>query len=425
MSRRDDDDDGSKGGRSSRIRKKSAKVLEMEEFEEIEKKQFSKKGDPKGKGAVTPPGIPAKKMKGKGSEDLIPAIPALQPEALSTGIVLPGPSVAQTPGVSLSPVKASTKQAIGAKVREGQGSVIKLLLSSPTIPTTPSVSTNVITKTSPPVSVSSSTASIISAPAPTTKKGTVKIKAELPLKQDIGDIVSEEEVMEGIPVKTELMDSKAANLMLAATLTQGALSPQQGILTSPQAVIKPDPSAGSSEGLSSLKLKLMLSPKDTTPLESAVPTSSAIHNMLLGNTETLESTTSPAAGSGAAKKKAAPKRKKPAEKKPAKQPATISAAEQMPNLAALVSTPKLQKSMKEEPSISMSDGMDTSMSDTSLDMNSIVESALDMEEEAALVIAEGAPSPAKPKKKRASGGSKKKKAAALDMAGLDMGTSGV
>ena len=408
MSRRDEDDDGSKsGGRTGRIRKKSAKVLEMEEFEEIEKKQFTKK-DGKGKTATTPPGIGAKKPKGKGlGEELVtPSVALATGEALPAGITLPVASVVQEPApvdsVIVSPVKASTKQAIGAKVREGQGSVIKLLLSSPAIPTTPTVTTNVITKTPPLVSVSSLMTSITSAPAPTSKKGMAKIKSEPPIKQEPEMMVTQEDLAISVPIKSEeLMDPEAADLMLETPLAQEAVSP-------PQAVTKADPGGVSSEGLGSLKLKLMMSPKDTPTLESIVPTSGPIPNLFATNRDETDGASKNTAGSGATKKKAAPKKKKAAGEKAAKQPPSKSAAEQMPNLAALVSTPKLQKTMKEDRNLSLSDGMDTSLSDTSLDMSSIVESALDMEEEAALVIAEGAAGPDKPKKKRASGGSKKK-----------------
>lgn len=408
MSRRDEDDDGSKsGGRTGRIRKKSAKVLEMEEFEEIEKKQFTKK-DGKGKTATTPPGIGAKKPKGKGlGEELVtPSVALATGEALPAGITLPVASVVQEPApvdsVIVSPVKASTKQAIGAKVREGQGSVIKLLLSSPAIPTTPTVTTNVITKTPPLVSVSSLMTSITSAPAPTSKKGMAKIKSEPPIKQEPEMMVTQEDLAISVPIKSEeLMDPEAADLMLETPLAQEAVSP-------PQAVTKADPGGVSSEGLGSLKLKLMMSPKDTPTLESIVPTSGPIPNLFATNRDETDGASKNTAGSGTTKKKAAPKKKKAAGEKAAKQPPSKSAAEQMPNLAALVSTPKLQKTMKEDRNLSLSDGMDTSLSDTSLDMSSIVESALDMEEEAALVIAEGAAGPDKPKKKRASGGSKKK-----------------
>ena len=427
MSRRDEEDDGSKsGGRSGRIRKKSAKVLEMEEFEEIEKKQFTKKSDGKGKTASTPPGIGPKKVKGKaaGDETAVPGVAAVQGDVLAAGIVVPAVSPVQESApvatVAGSPVKASTKQAIGAKVREGQGSVIKLLLSSPAIPTTPSVTTNVITKTSPPASVSSSAMSITSTLAPTTKKGTAKVKSEPQVKQESGMAIAPEDVAISIPIKSELMDPQSAHLMLATTLTQDAVSP-------PQAVMKAEASAVSSESLGSLKLKLMMSPKDTPTLESIVPTSGPIPNLFATSRDETDGPSKNTASSNTTKKKAAPKKKKPAGEKAKRQASSSSksAAEQMPNLAALVSTPKVPKAVKEERHLSMSDGMDTSLSDTSLDMSSIVESALDMEEEAALVIAEGGTAPSKPKKKKAGGISKKKAKAqpqaAVEMPGFDSG----
>ncbi|XP_076463193.1 uncharacterized protein LOC143295402 [Babylonia areolata] len=426
LSRREEDDDGSKSGRSSRIRKKSAKVLEMEEFEEIEKKQFtSKKSDTKGKTPLSPTGLGgSKKGKTKGGvEDLLATVTSLQADSsLSGAMVLPGPSLTPEAG-SVSPVKTSTKQAIGAKVNKGQGSVIKLLLSSPTIPTTPSVSTNVVTKSSPPVSISTTGASIISVPTPTLKKSTVKVKPELSLDIEQEDLIDEEELVGGMAVKTELMDPQAGHLMLATSLAPEAS-------TSFQAVVKQEPSGTlTADSLSSLKLKLMMSPKDTPKMEPGIPTSGSLPIMSAVSSEKVDTRPISTLGTGSggtAKKKAAPKKKKPSGEKASKQPGSKSAAEQMPNLAALVSTPKqLPKVVKEERTLSLSDGMDASLSDTSLDMSSIVESALDMEEEAALVIAEGNLAPSKPKKKRASGTGKKKSkaqaaaAAAMSLQGLD------
>ncbi|KAK7100003.1 HMG domain-containing protein 4-like isoform X2 [Littorina saxatilis] len=424
MSRQDSDDNGSKsGGRNSRVRKKSAKVLEMEEFEEIEKKQFTKKSDSKGKAAATPPGTGAKKVKGKPGQELISPVAAasLTADALTAGMVMPGGSLVQEPVLSpTSPVKASTKQAIGARVRETQqqGSVIKLLLSSPAIPTTPTLTTNVITKTSPPMSVSSAGVTVTPAPAP--KKAMVKVKSEPVVKQEPGAMMMEEEELMNVPIKSELMDPQAGHIMLSASL-----APDTMTISTPQAFIKTEPGMASTESLGSLKLKLMMSPKDSPALETVVPTSGPIPTMFATNpdeTDGPSKISKKSAGGSATKKKAAPKKKKPAGEK-AQKKSTKSAAEQMPNLAALVSTPKLQKAVKEERNSSISDGMDTSLSDTSLDMSTIVESALDMEEEAALVIAEVGVGPSKPKKKKASGGGKKKSkaqaASAMEMAGMD------
>ncbi|KAL8576566.1 hypothetical protein ACOMHN_003124 [Nucella lapillus] len=428
--RREEDDDCSKsGGRIGRIRKKSAKVLEMEEFEEIEKKQFTKKSDPKAKTPLSPSSLGGpKKAKGKGGTEEVTAgaSPPLPVDSLSPGMVLPNPSIISEPVTLSLPVKASTKQAIGAKVNKAQGSVIKLLLSSPTIPTTPSVSTNVITKTSPPTSISASTASIISVPTPTTttKKNTMKVKVELAL--DPGGLSSEEDLSGGMTLKSELIDPQAGHLMLATSLAPD-------IISTPQAVVKAEPSGTlATDSLGSLKLKLMMSPKDTPKIEPAIPTSGTLPTVSALKSEKPDT---PGSGGGTTtKKKAAPKKKKPAEEKASKKGGAKSAAEQMPNLAALVSTPKQPpKVLKEERNLSLSDGMDASLSDTSLDMSSIVESALDMEEEAGLVIAEGNLAPAKPKKKRAGGGGGGKKksakaqaaaaaaaaAAAMDLQGLD------
>lgn len=422
MFRKDDsaDDDGSKT-RTGRIRKKSAKVLEMEEFEEIEKKQFSKKTDGKAKPPSTLPSTAGStkksKVKGSGEEFIAPVI-AAQAETLIPSLNFQDPGIAQE-SVILTPVKATAKQPASTKVRDGQGSVIKLLLSSPALPTTPSVSTNVVSKTSPPVTVSVTTSSSPVVPALTIKKATAKVKAEPVVKQEPNVAVAISDQAFPVAVKTEMIDPDAAQHMMGVSLAQEVpISPLQ-------AIIKTEPKP-MKDGTGSLKMKLMMSPKESPSLDSAMTVSVPTPGIFFGRDET-DGTPLEEAGAvpTSSKKKPPPKKKKTAagpDKQTKQSSKSPSAAEQMPNLAALVSGPKGKKAVKlEETNLSMSDHIDTSMSDASLDMSSIVDSALDMEEEAALVIAEGvAATSGKQKKKRSSAGGKKKaKTSAVDLHGFD------
>ena len=116
-------------------RKKSAKVLEMEEFEKEEKKTVGKKDSAKkaktvpqnvtivqtggSPGPVSPPPIPVLKIKD------IPTVPKIEPVS---------PTTLQT-SPQKSPALASSKSP------DSKGSVIKLLLSSPTQNANPAVAT--------------------------------------------------------------------------------------------------------------------------------------------------------------------------------------------------------------------------------------------------------------------------------------------
>jgi hypothetical protein len=441
--------------RTSRIRKKSAKVLEMEEFEEIEKKQFTtKKNEPKGKGVSTPHAAPPKKGKGKAlpesPELLMPGVlAALQADAEATGFIIGGDPVIQDPPPP-SPIKVSTKQVVGAKMKEGQGqkSVIKLLLSAPAIPTSPSVSTSVLTKTSP---ATSPIPPVISPPAAATTSKRSKVKAEPAVKVETVvkseptlsaalPLLSQDDLSIPVSVKGELLDPASAHLMLASTL-QGPNDPM--LSSQPAAAVKAQPPLMSSpDTLSSLKLKLMMLPKEPVPsLDSIIPTTNPISSLFLNPNEP-DGTTGKSAGfsaTGTGKKKAAPRKKKAPGEKAAKgsKAANKSAAEQMPNLDAVVSSVGGSgKSSKagggkdaQRRLSSMSDALEASLSsDASLDMGLVVDAgALDMDDETTLVIAEGAtPVAPKPKKKRvsggASGGSKKKKAKVdPDLAAFDPG----
>lgn len=407
MSRKDDntDDDGPRS-KTGRIRKKSAKVLEMEEFEEAEKKQFTKKSDTKGKITAVPvmSGSSAKKSKIKFvmEEPGMPgsaAITAVPNETFAPNIILQSPVASDS--VSLSPLKSGSKQAVATKIRDGQGSVIKLLLSSPAMPTPPSVTTSVLTKTSPPTTVNAADVGTPAHAIPS-KKSVPKLKTEPLIKQEIGLPAHTEGTSF---LKVEPMETSQTHLLLDTTLTQE-------MVRSPQINIKSEPGPPKNTS-GSLKMKLMMSPKDSKTFESIFPTSVPIPNIFGSHDETdgeidsAETNNAPKTKSGLKKKKSSIAGEK-LQKQPKKHQ---TAAQQMPNLAALVTGGKGKKSSsehKDEMRVSMSDGVDTSMSDASLDMSSIVDSALDMEEEAALVIAEGVSAPKKHKKKRIGGPGKKK-----------------
>ncbi|KAK3577545.1 hypothetical protein CHS0354_026513 [Potamilus streckersoni] len=199
---------------SGRVRKKSAKVREMEEFEEIEKKQFSKKTpivtSQKAQSQAEPVFVVSspKKPKTKQAMDIVPAVSPSVNFALAAKLQAPNPqtaaailskvkakaepvvlSVKSTPTIARSttqnatavaaqmapmssPVKSAKltiSQPVGGsntvvsptgvktaiepgqmiiKTKSPQGSVIKLLLNSPTQQNNPVVSTKAITQTS-------------------------------------------------------------------------------------------------------------------------------------------------------------------------------------------------------------------------------------------------------------------------------------
>lgn len=129
-----DEDIAKTPGRSSRARKKSAKVLEMEEFEEAEKKQVKKDVGKKTKSPVSgmvvteiaqaPPAnrpIPILKIKD------IPTTPKI--ETVSPIGVQMSPQKSPVAGTSKSPVLGNV---VAVKSPDNKASVIKLLLSSPT-----------------------------------------------------------------------------------------------------------------------------------------------------------------------------------------------------------------------------------------------------------------------------------------------------
>ncbi|XP_025110033.1 uncharacterized protein LOC112573679 [Pomacea canaliculata] len=339
MSRKDDntDDDGPRS-KTGRIRKKSAKVLEMEEFEEAEKKQFTKKSDTKGKITAVPvmSGSSAKKSKIKFvmEEPGMPgsaAITAVPNETFAPNIILQSPVASDS--VSLSPLKSGSKQAVATKIRDGQGSVIKLLLSSPAMPTPPSVTTSVLTKTSPPTTVNAADVGTPAHAIPS-KKSVPKLKTEPLIKQEIGLPAHTEGTSF---LKVEPMETSQTHLLLDTTLTQE-------MVRSPQINIKSEPGPPKNTS-GSLKMKLMMSPKDSKTFESIFPTSVPIPNIFGSHDETdgeidsAETNNAPKTKSGLKKKKSSIAGEK-LQKQPKKHQ---TAAQQMPNLAALVTGGKARK----------------------------------------------------------------------------------
>ncbi|XP_005094637.1 HMG box-containing protein 4 isoform X2 [Aplysia californica] len=186
-----DDPDDSGGGRTGRVRKKSAKVLEMEEFEQAEKTHHTTKKGKTPKGAQ--PGFPSlpeepepvperpsgstKKTKTTKAAGLVP----IETTPVSTKtqkvafkletqtspgqpvkqnlVSLPPNSLLTAPGVTnititSSGVKTESSSEAGVMDQASGGkedgkSVIKYLLSSPSSGSKPAVSTNALTKLTP------------------------------------------------------------------------------------------------------------------------------------------------------------------------------------------------------------------------------------------------------------------------------------
>ena len=413
----------------------------MEEFEEIEKKAFSKKPEPKPKSVsnfLNAPGSASKKSKTKGpgatsvsamEEELSPEFTSPPAEGKTVTFAFPSSSeeeVIQSP--PLVKPKASPKPAVAkegkqaqAKVAkqaepasvttevaapaQGPGSVIKLLLSSPAVPSATVAATNVIATpaplpilatpipaipvvTSPPTPAEKTAKKPKAKPKPKAEKTETAAK-QVKLKGEKGDMlvkqtkpdqmqalvkeelvspspsmIAQEDLPMTTPIKDEMMDVQASHMLLTSTLkgqNDPMLSSQPTL-----GLVKSEPISASGDNLSNLKMKLMMSPKDQNiDLPSAAPMMS-----LFGKSEEIP-TSEMSAEKG--KKKAAPKKKKPTEPKKSKAAADgKSAVEQLPNLAAMVSQPKVtQKQVKQESNMSLSDAMETSLSDASLDMSSI------------------------------------------------------
>ncbi|CAG5114604.1 unnamed protein product [Candidula unifasciata] len=372
--RKDDQDDGGASARSGRVRKKSAKVLEMEEFEQVEKTQLvTKKGKtPKIVGKMpteqdspfsdkTPP---VKKMKItkppvvgalSATLDLTPlsskvvkAVPAkselsahqTKPVQQFVSIQTSGILTRALPGdLTLSPTDLMTttlkpeyetdlsimsdlglQQQIlqHSPVRsEDQKSVIKYLLSSPSAGSKPSVSTTVFSRTEPsPVLISETPAA---AKKPTKKPpksqdaGAVKMPKSKKVKAD--DMTGVEQPGAGLKIKIfSSSDPSTAQVTLSTHTEQ----------TSPA--------------------KLKKQPKKIKQIETE-------HDFLMDTVDVL--------GLSKVNKDeladtSVKKTKKVSKKKEKLIQDAISAAQQVPNLAALVASQTLLPSQLQEHLVSQS-----------------------------------------------------------------------
>ncbi|XP_046355424.2 HMG domain-containing protein 4-like isoform X1 [Haliotis rufescens] len=379
------------GDRQGRVRKKSAKVLEMEEFEEAEKKQFTKKGAVDASKAVKPPTAPTVSTVPPAPSTPSPTAP---PPAKKQKVKIEKVEVSPVakPLPVTPPQTKSSPQA--AKTGQTPSSVIKFLLSSPAIPTTPSVSTKAVTKTSPNSELSPGQVS------PNVKK-TLKAKVKLEpggilLEDDEEDMILSEPVPE--PIKQEV-EIKPKLLLTPKPQISTAIP----IVTPPTASSKPIDAAGS---MDSLKMKLLLSPRDKKPKAS-------FEQML----ESGNQATALALAKSVKKKKkktvdASAVPKEPATPKPVAPAESPSASEAMPNLAALVTSGKKKHSIKKKIKPAPTPGPSTPSMDPTLaaafNSSKLSDSPIDVEYEPNLVIADDGDK-VKSKKKLTGSGSKAKK----------------
>ncbi|XP_041358258.1 HMG domain-containing protein 4-like isoform X2 [Gigantopelta aegis] len=388
-----DDGGDEPSGRMGRVRKKSAKVLEMEEFEEAEKKHFTKKGvteSPKvAKAGTTPPPesspMNPKKIKIREIEDstdttpLPPEAPAqpvvkkvhLAPSAtlpisptgtppqgipVGTAISMPkkisqsktaasaAPVLSPPKNMPTSPIIVQTSPQAGSSPQgttSPQGSVIKLLLSSPAVPTAPSVSTKAVTKTSPQMELSASS------DTPSKKKSKIIVKAG----HD--------------PAEDHLKSAQDADSDQRKTsLPPGASSPPQAKVISVAADKK--------EGL---KMKLILSGKGkmTSPPSLFTPKTVKSFGAALESVDEM-------AGVHPVKKV---KKKKPAKSEQ-------SVIEAMPNLAALVTSgvPEKEASPKKKMKSAKQANTMLNASENAASSSVAMDISIEAEEEPNLVIAD-------------------------------------
>ena len=374
----------------------------MEEFEEAEKKHFTKKGtteSPKTpKIGTTPPpdsgSINPKKVKNRDddSTDLTllpvetqappaskkvhtapsstlpvspvgthpPSILVVTPPSINKKITQPKTASSTVPAVSPlkktppSPVIVQTSPQAGSSPQGAtspQGSVIKLLLSSPAVPTAPSVSTKAVTKTSPQVEQSSS-----SSDSSVKKKSKIIVKPGHDPAEDLSKSIHDSD-----------SDQKAS-------LPTDAGSPPQAKVVSVAADKK--------EGL---KMKLILSAKGkmTSPPSLFTPKTVKSFGAALESVDEM-------AGVHPVKKV---KKKKPVKSEQ-------SVVEAMPNLAALVTSGVSEKAAspkKKVKSVKHANPVSTTMNTGENSASSSVEMDLSMEteDEPNLVIADEPKAPKK------------------------------
>ena len=242
------------------MRKKSAKVLEMEEFEEAERKNLKKPGSAEAAKKSTQEAAPAiappvqEILPPKKAYKASATVPPLVTAALAAKIASNTPAMAlkikdmpATPSVQVktepaSPVKAKSSSQLSPKgganairldqaTEQDKGSVIKLLLSSPTQSSTPSLSTKAVAGTSPPTE---------KLRAFTKKKSKSKEKAEASANI----------------VETSATD--LPNLKLALSLPSSS-PPSTNLLVNTSLIKQEIPV--SPEGQQALKLKFVLTPE--------------------------------------------------------------------------------------------------------------------------------------------------------------------
>ena len=239
------------------MRKKSAKVLEMEEFEEAERKTLNKKpGSAEATKKSTPEIAPVAQevLPPKKAYKASTNVPPLVTAALAAKIASSTPPMAmkikdmpvsQSLQVKTEPVSpAKTKSAaqvspksVAATIRldqateQDKGSVIKLLLSSPTQSSNPVLSTKSVTGTSPPTEKTA---------VPTKKKTKGKEKAAAGTTS-------------GEPSAIDL-----PNLKLALSVSSGS-PPSTKLSIDPNLLKQELPVLG--DGQQALKLKFVRSPE--------------------------------------------------------------------------------------------------------------------------------------------------------------------
>ncbi|XP_050401901.1 HMG box-containing protein 4 [Patella vulgata] len=264
-----------------RVRKKSAKVLEMEEFEEAEKKQYKKPPD-----------------SNKKTTNLIKCSGSATKVKVKTEEIVATDPPENIPDSTTPPPKKPNKS-----------SVIKLLLSSPAVPTVPSVSTKAVTKSKPEVHTEVESQGVTAS----TKKA---IKSKVKVK----DLTSP------LPPNVKLEIETVEEVKAPTVSDLAVLSPTSAIYANMPDIASISPS---SKNDGSLKMKLILSPKQENPTDIIKPEFSVPETQVIKNTKK-------------------PKKKK---ESPTNEPTSTSKSpsEAMPNLAALVNAAGNTANIKKKP----------------------------------------------------------------------------
>ena len=261
------------------MRKKSAKVLEMEEFEEAERKTLKQKaGAAEGAKKPTPEmsPVPQEVLPPKKAYKATTNVPPLVTAALAAKIAsstppmalkikdMPVSPTAETPQIKtevMSPVSVKSEPVTSARnkisprsvantirldqaTKQDKGSVIKLLLSSPTQSSNPVLSTKSVAGTSSP--------SIEKSAIPSKKKGKTKEKAAAAASY------------------VETSPTELPNLKMALSVPSGS-PPLTKLQLDPNLIKQELPV--SPEGQQSLKLKFVLNPEAASTSQQILKTS--------------------------------------------------------------------------------------------------------------------------------------------------------